>query len=267
MQFERLGVIVFFGILVPGAYLTASLLLAFACVLELTGIHGHSEIFSFFSRNLALSASGFLFLSYLLGMVVRLFAPNAVDKLSTYYLIFTRFRSRKEEKNDWIYDVFPYQNSIARHMEKQGLSKVTTFIESLNREYGRLRNTTFFGYCKLIIEANNEAIARNIQQAEAMVRFLSGACLALIVSALLDLFFSVSFWFRDQVLFEIYLGITLVSLLTLAGILGRFKHQRRREVLLVWEGIYLLLKGGIPNNLNISPNELRDRVSLEGGAI
>ena len=51
MQSERLGVITFFGILIPGTYLVGILLLAAASVLELSNIHGHVRIFEFMSKR------------------------------------------------------------------------------------------------------------------------------------------------------------------------------------------------------------------------
>jgi len=258
VQLERLGVIIFFGMIVPGAFLTASILLAFACLFEATGIRGHAEIFSFIGKNLVLSTTAFFFLSYLLGVVLRLFAPNLIDNASTVYLkIILR-------KNDlWVSEPFPYKKSLASHMEKQGMAKITAFIEGLNGEYGNPGNATFFGYCKLLIEANSENLAKHIQQSEALVRFLSGISLALIVSTVLGVTFSLIFWYQHKTPFLLpYAGLTIVSLMTLGGILARFKYQRRREVMLLWNSMYLLLKGGIPNTLGISPSELTNRVRL-----
>jgi hypothetical protein len=263
MQLERLGVIVFFGMIVPGAFLTASILLAFACLLEVNGIRGHAEIFSFVGKNLVLTTTAFFFLSYLLGVVLRLFAPNVVDKASSFYLRFFRRKKKKDPKNAWVFEPFPYKNSLASHMRKQGMAEVTAFIESLDKEYGNPGNTTFFAYCKLLIEANSDSLAKHIQQSEALVRFLSGTSLALIVSVVLGTTFSIIFGFQHKtLLLQLYTGVSLVSLLTLAGILARFKFQRRREVLLLWNSVYLLLKGSIPNTLGISPSELTNRVRL-----
>lgn len=262
MQLERLGVIVFFGVIVPGAFLTVSILLTFACLLEVKGIRGHAEIFSFISKNLVLSTTAFFFLSYLLGVVLRLFAPDVVDRASTLYL-----KLILREKGDWVSEPFPYRDGLALYMKDQGMTEVTAFIESLNKEYGESSNSTFIYYCKLLVEANNETLAKHIQQNEAMIRFLSGISLVLIISAGLGATFSFIFLFQHKtLLLRPYAAISLVSLLTLLGILARFKFQRRREVAFLWSSVYLLLKGSISNTLGISPSEFTNRVRLNSSS-
>lgn len=297
MQLERLGVIVFFGIIVPGAFLTASILLAFACLLEVNGIRGHAEIFSLISKSLVLSTTAFFFLSYLLGVVLRLFAPSKVDKSSAFFLDRTRnlkwklkalgkwFFSKRKQKwklkaiRKWFFrakkavnhrnadhldEDFPYLKGLESRLKKHGMGEVITFIEGLNKDYGKRDNTTFFTYCKLLIEANNENLAKHIQQSEAMVRFLSGTAFALLISAVLGAVFSLIFLRQHKTPFFLsYACVSAVSLATLAGILWRFRYQRRREVMLVWVSLYLLLKGGIPNTLgSSSPDELTKRIRL-----
>jgi len=259
MQFEKLGVIAFFGILVPGAYLTVFLILAFACLLELNGIPGHLEIFSFMSKHSLLASTAFFFISYLFGVVMRLFAPGFVDKVSTLYLKYIRHK-----KDEWTGDTFPYQETNERHMKNMGMAVIPAFIKSLNKRYGAHDNTTFFNYCRLFIEANNESLAKRTQQNEALVRFLSGTSLVLMISCMLGLCSSLIFLVKFRfIFFQLYVALTLVSLIILAGILERCKHQRRREVVDIWNSMYLLLKGGVSNTLGISPDELLKRVTLE----
>ena len=108
MKFEQLGVVAFFGILIPGSYLAVFILLAFACALEVGGISGHSEIFAFLNQNTILSSTAFLFVSYFLGVLVRLFAPGVVDRASTFYLSVIC-----QNKAEWVYDIFPYQKTLS----------------------------------------------------------------------------------------------------------------------------------------------------------
>lgn len=260
MKFEQLGIIAFFGVLVPGAYLTAFLMLGFACLLELGGIQGYAEIFAFMSQHSLLSSTAFLFISYLLGVVIRLFSVRIVDKAS---MLFLRFICRKKE--EWLDDIFPYQQILGKRLDKEGMSPVTELIKSLNEKYGQDNNTSFFYYCKFFVEANNETLAKQIREDEALIRFLAGTVFALIISCFVGLSFSITFRVTHQSPFLqlLYASLTLVSLIILAGILGRFNGQRQREVRDVWMCLYLLLKGGIPNTLGISSNELQKRITLE----
>lgn len=254
MKFEQLGVIAFFGILIPGAYLTTFFILAFACILELSGLQGHAEIFSFMSQHSLLSSTAFFFVSYLFGVILRLLpAPTIADKMSNY------IPGQKTKDN------FPYQETLLSDLEPLGMSQVTDLIADLNKKYGKEDNVEFFNYCKLIIEANNETIAKHIRQNEARVRFLAGTVFALIASCFVGLCFSFIFLFTPQFPFfqRLYIVLTLLSLVILVLILWRFKHPRKMEVQALWMSIYLLLKGGIPNSLGIEPSELMKRIAME----
>jgi hypothetical protein len=64
MNSDKLGVIAFFGILVPGAYLAGILAMSFASIVELGGLAGHVRVVGFISHNTAMSAGVFLFVAY-----------------------------------------------------------------------------------------------------------------------------------------------------------------------------------------------------------
>lgn len=259
MKFEQLGIIAFFGVLVPGAYLTAFFILAFACVLELFGIQGHGEIFLFMGQHSLLSSTAFLFISYLLGVVIRLFSVRVVDRISMWFL---RVICRNKEIKDS--DTFPYQQALEKRLDKEGMSLVTNLIKRLNQKYGFSGNTSFFNYCKFFVEANNETLAKQIREDEARTRFLAGTVFALIGSCIVEVPFSIIFFVtRQSPFFQLYIGLTLVSLATLAGILGRFHRQRQIEVRNVWMCLYLLLNGAIPNALKIELAELEKRIAFE----
>jgi small-conductance mechanosensitive channel len=269
MQFDRFGVVTFFGILIPGAYLATILILATACSFELRGIFGHAEIFSYLSANFLPSTTILLFFSYLLGVLVRLFSPNAVDRASTYYLRLRRGK-RKPSATSWIEEKFPYKESIAKRCREDGMGEVLACIESINISYARPGNNTFFNYCKLFIEGNSVALSRHIRQAEAMIRFLSGTFFALVLSLLIGLYFFLLFWIsRDMLLRDVYLGISLVSLVFLVAILERFKHQRRREVWFLWSATYLLLNGAVKSDKDLSLDDIQAgfRPGQDGGTI
>lgn len=267
MQLERLGVIVLFGIIVPGAYLTVFLLLALISILDWTGLSGYTQVFALLSTKVILSSTIFFLVSYLFGVLLRLFAPSLVDKASTKFLKIRYKKQSEEEYNiyqDWINDPFPYENTIKSEMQHFGMIKIAKFIERLNKKYGTKNNTTFINYCKLIIEAHNEPLSKHIQENEAMIRFLSGTSLAFIISFILSILISIGYLAILKIAFFIvYLSIALISFITLISILQRFKYQRRREVIFLWMSIYLLLKGAVSNNLSLKPEKLEKIISME----
>jgi hypothetical protein len=244
MQTERIGIIAFLGIFMPGSYISGVLFFAMASCVKIYGSVGHAQTFNTISKNIALSSLAFFFISYLLGVLVRLFAPKVVDRMSKIYLYHAR---RKREK--WVTDVFPYKDTISKRLINDGMEDIPDLIARLNDKYGRKNNTSFFNYCKWFVDANNAALSRQIHQAEALVRFLSGTTIALLIAILVAIIMLVISVYKGiVVLWLSYGGLLLISLLCLSLILERFKFQRRREVYMVWFCTFIILKGGILGN-------------------
>lgn len=242
MQAERFGIITFFGILVPGTYLAGAIVLAVAGTLELLDMQGHSTIFKFVKENAGLSATSFFFIAYLFGIVARMTPPDYLDRLSTIYLRHIRGKNDPASEPE-ISDPFPYHRFLERRLEDSGLACVTDFMEKHNPEYASPRNYQFFNYCKLLIDARNEALSKQWQQIEALIRFLSGTALAIWLAIICGIVFSFLFALDGRlVMCIVYGGIAALSLLVLIQILEGFKSQRRREVLLVWCSFYILTK-------------------------
>ena len=238
MSSGKLGVVTFFGILVPGAYLAAVLLATFASVAELLRQDGHERVLAFVAENTVLSAGIFLFVAYLLGVLLRLFAPEYVDSISSWYL-----RCVVCDVDDWVTDAFPYEKTVDAHLQKKGMGKVTELMSRLNGNHPLSK--AFFNYCKWFIEANAPALARQVQESEALVRFLSGTALALLVALPLMSSLLVVFAICGSHLnAALYGGLLISDLVCLAVLLRRFKYQRRREVILVWSSVHLLMNGG-----------------------
>ena len=242
MQSERLGIITFFGILVPGTYLAATVVLIVSSAFQLFGYNGYAVTYNVLHENIAVSASAFFFVSYLFGVVLRLFAPHIVDKLSGWYLVHVR-----RKKDDWVSDIFPYKKSLAVRFEKDGMHKISDFMERLNDRYGVPNNTVFFNYCKWFVDANDEALSKQIHQTEALMRFLSGTTLALLIAIIAFIVLSIAFLIDGTHMYSaLHLSLAIASMLILCLILERFKHQRRREVIMVWSALHLILNGGVP---------------------
>ncbi len=256
MNSDRFGVIAFFGILVPGSYLTGIFVFAIASILELAGLNGHCNVGAFVTQNIVFSSSVFFFISYLIGILIRLFAPHYVDNLSTFYL----FNIRRDKKA-WGKEVFPYKERVVSGLKKYGMAKIPEFMERLNPSYGDNDNTPFLNYCKWFIDANDPALSREVQEAEALVRFLSGTTLALLIALPLSVSFLVAFTLRGSNLFAVvYGGLFLMEVFSLCLILERFKYQRRREVIMVWSCVYLIVNGGTPISASGSRLHMIDTV-------
>lgn len=245
MTSGRLSVITFFGVLVPGAYLAGILVMGVASVAELCGLAGHEHILNFVSQNTGLFAGVFLFIAYLLGVLVRLFAPEYVDSLSTLYLAYVL-----RHKREWVTDVFPYGKTLSSRLRESGMGKIPDLMSKLNSTYGQARNKEFFNYCKWFIDANDLALSRQVQEVEALVRFLSGTTLAFLIALPFALSLLIAFAiYGTGFNSALYGGLLTIDMICLAMILRRFKHQRRREVIMVWSCVHLIVNGGTPSEV------------------
>lgn len=221
------------------------LVMGVASVAELCGLAGHEHMVTFVSQNTGLFAGVFLFVAYLLGVLVRLFAPEYVDGLSTLYLAYFL-----QDKREWVTDEFPYEKTLTSRLRESGMGKIAAMMSKLNSTYGEARNKEFFNYCKWFIDANDPALSRQVQDAEALVRFLSGTTFALLIAVPLALSLLITFAVYGAAVNSALYGVLLtIDIICLAMILRRFKHQRRREVLMVWSCVHLIVNGGTPSEL------------------
>ena len=142
-------------------------------------------------------------------------------------------------------DIFPYKASLTTRLQKDGMEEVLKIMDLLNPAFGMDNNTVFFNYCKWFIEANTPALSKQIQEAEALVRFLSGTTLVLLVALPASIGLLGAFIInKDLHCAVFYSGLLTSIIIGLLLILERFKYQRRREVILVWTCIYMIIKKG-----------------------
>lgn len=245
MQTERLGIISFFGIFIPGTLLSFILCLGIFCVFEAFGVpNSLQKILGLVEKNTTLFATAFFITSYLLGMVVRLYSPEKIDEKATKFAnswvgkYYVREENRLPEK-------FPYSDSVESHLNNRGLKRVVDFMNNQNKNYS---TSTFLNYCKLFILSKNPALGRQVLEAEALVRFLSGTAWILIYfGTLIPLAGFVIFTYKSFVDKEVFLiySISFIALLIfnrviLSMILGRYRVMRKREVGIVWKSYHLL---------------------------
>ena len=220
MTYGRFGVIAFFGIFIPGAYFTGIIFLSFASVLELSNLGGHYRVFELLRNNIVFFSTVLFLISYFLGVLVRLVAPRFAEKLSTIYL--KHFRRKKDI---WATDTFPYSKSLTERLKKDGIYKVIELTESLNNLHGRKNNTPFFNFCKLFITANEPDLSKQVLEAEAFTRFLSGTTLTLVIATIVFTILSSSYFIflkNDHFFIYLYSGLLFLSLFSLLFILATF---------------------------------------------
>ena len=255
MQTERLGLITFFGIIIPGTYLSFVMLLALATTLVHFKIYeSHAFIIDKINNSPIVFAAAFFFLSYLYGEGIRMYAPGNTDKISTAFLkIFRR-------KDKWKTEKFPYRNSINDWFIKSGLAKITIYLDEKYKQdlvvgnngddqndeliFG-YSNKAYFNHSKNVIISKNSALARQVIKAEAHVRFLCGRIWVM-------LYFGVPIYGFGLLTFTLihpgneFLAIfygtaSIFNLVLLIMLLSRFKSMRRKEVFTVWSSYYIVM--------------------------
>jgi hypothetical protein len=289
MKSDRFGVIAFIGILVPGAYLAGVLVAAIISYFALVDHELLRKAVRFIAEKPTIPASVFVFVAYLLGVLLRLFAPMVVDRLSTFYFQHVRPGKAAHTNSivpstapitspasgdvppvpggnpptitpvDWSTDVFPYKQSLTERLNQNGMAKIPELMEKLNPKFGAAENTPFFNYCKWFLAENAPALSSEIHEAEALVRFLSGTAMSLLVATPLCAFFFTAFCISRQPLFaSAYAALLVITILCLGLILERFKYQRRREVIMVWSCVYLALNCGCQNSVAGGGNDITE---------
>ena len=257
-MFEKIGIVGLLGILMPGAYLAGSVLVAIGIFVVMETEISGSYLIEILGNNTVVFSTSFFMIAYLLGVIMRLIGPNLVDFSSSSY--FKYLRKKEEcENNLWMFEKFPYKNSLANTFKIAGMEKVITLVESLNEDYAARNNRAFFNYCKLFIEGSDPELFKQVNQAEAMNRFLAGSALALFSSVIIWLIMCLII-FSIFSLYAFLIVITNLALLVL--ILERFKLQRRREVFIVWCLMYLLVKGGVSKDQKIDPSDIQKKIRM-----
>ena len=259
MQLSKLGIIGFFGILIPGAYIGGIILIIIINCASAFSWFEDMKYLKMTSANVLFYSAIYLSVSYLIGVLVRLFAPSIVDQLSTLYL--SRIRNIQDA---WVTDIFPYKITLASRLRMDGMNKIPCLLNRINSNYGANHNKSFFNYCKWFVEANNSELSRQVHQAEALVRFLAGSSIALIITIIVSVSMLILSIFMDMASFSlIYSAILVFSAMSIVLILERFKYQRRREVFMVWSCTYLILNGGCLDKIEFDSNEVIKSVFFE----
>jgi hypothetical protein len=239
---ERVSIVGFFGILVPGFYLLLSLCLALLTSFAASrGEFGKSTLELLRAGPLVITTM-FLFVAYLLGMLLRLIGPDPIEWLSRIWFRTCLARPVNRD-NLWMFERFPYRHTTQNSLKKKGMSKINDLMRAQNARYAFTGNTSYFNFCKIFIEGNNTELSRTVQHAEATVRFLAGSLFALALSFVVWAFVAPLSVSRLGMAPLLMLPVNLALAIP---IIHRFKRQRLREVYFVWSAMYLILVEAVP---------------------
>lgn len=208
----KIGVIDLFGILMPGVVLLVNLWAV--CLLAWVG--PTNPVHSLQSGGFSLVGHVILFFAaYLSGIILRLFRPDPVDRLSTWAARKMRDQRELRTQRDFRYRHFAQRTFL-----------VTLASPLLPNVGGR----DWLNFLKLAIQEKSIPLAEEVHKAEALMRLLSGVFYASVVAAasyclgrVIAVFTQSPRWWFGLV------GIG-VSLVMTAPIVARFRDLRLKEL-------------------------------------
>ena len=228
-----------FEIFVPGAFLLLNLA---AVVYLLPFIDEDTKSFiSGCGSNPALGLVIILCFGYLIGVILRLFRPEPVDKLSAKCN--EKFNSYARQDDGtvklWASEEFPYIGWMGEVCELYLPPETKEFY--YNTWAGRKReghNHQFFNFCKTIITSVDERAANEIHSAEALSYYISGTFYSLLIaSCLLSVTAVLHFISFGKIMIPLLL-IVVVYLLAIVVILNYFRFIRIKEVEIVFAATF-----------------------------
>ena len=227
-----------FEIFVPGAFLLLNLA---AVVYLLPFIDEDTKSFiSGCGSTPALGLVIILCFGYLIGVILRLFGVEPVDKLSAKWIQMTKTRAQQEDGvfKLWARERFPYIGWIGEVCKSDLPPNTVEFYYNTwasRRREGR--NTHFFNFCKTIINSVDERAANEIYAAEALSRYISGTFYSLVIASCLLLVTAVLNHGSLGIMIPLLL-IVVVYVLAISAILNFFRFIRIKEVEIVFAATF-----------------------------
>jgi hypothetical protein len=241
----------FFGILIPGLFLTINIYFFYPQLLNEIGIKSNLAIMSKDSVAIII----FFVLSYVLGVGLRLIKPSFLERLAIIpyfplivleYLWQRIIRLFTKENKDvriiesigrrtyYYWQIFPYKEWFFSYYIKSASKTYKQFYkEILKNEFNNSFESIdkhFINHCKTYIYENSEGLSEEIMYNEGLSRFISGILYSLMISLTTIIAFSNS----SQNILICYIIMFVFFLLQL-------KRIRIKEVLSIYDG-YMFLK-------------------------
>lgn len=232
---SRVSTIDFFGVLIPGLYLTSNLLLlAFAFVdpketTDFAWIIINDAIVGFDLNKLLL----LLLVAYLSGSATRVFPVNVIDKISGWInQKISRNKSWKEESKQ----KFPYVGYLNKlHVDINQNNSFTLTIEPQMEP----EPMSAFNYWKAVVTRESPNLVAQIRAAEAKVRMFAGIVwvtgFSLILSLIALSFSNIRYWWPP---FVISACISFTLLLIFIIGLRPMRREESRAVYLAFLSIH-----------------------------
>jgi hypothetical protein len=270
MNFFRVGVVDFFGILCPGILLLINLsVFLFACNLPIEGMWS-----SISTGDAGIVVSLLLFvICYLFGFILRLISPDLIDRAASFLGSLRSYRDKRK-----FYAELEKQGKLPKRKTKEESKKVlkeyydksieqdkplpsffwreerypyyygTRYLynRNLSPELGneimgkrKYHNKNTYNLAKTYIASKDPNLATLVFQAEAFVRFMSGAFWALSLGIVSGVILIISDIASNKNLITA-LVFTAITLTMMMIILARFKNQRRREVKILIDAMLIV---------------------------
>jgi hypothetical protein len=238
----------FFGILIPGLFLTINVYFFYPELLEDFGFKSNIDLISNDSLGIIL----FFVFSYVFGIGLRLMKPSWLERLAivpqfpviliqySFHRLVRIFRKDSisiKSISSSVYEIwqeFPYKEWFFTSYIKSSSKTYREFYESiLKNEFDndyKLIDKHFVNYCKTFIYENSVGLSEEVMYNEGLTRFISGILYSIIVSIVAILALSGSFRYV-----LIYYSLIFVFFLL------QLRRIRTKEVLSIFDGYMFLM--------------------------
>lgn len=182
---------------------------------------------------------------YLIGILLRLFRTDLLDKISRILLklIYHRRFKKKVDFKLWLTDEFPYIDWIGEVCKRYLSDDVLKFYKAVwSNTREKVHTKQFFNFCKTMITANDDKAANEVYAAESLTRYISGMFFALALSLILLCSTFVLHWVIYSECMVLLAVVLLCYLIALFEIVRRFRFIRIKEVETVFTASYNLRK-------------------------
>ena len=177
-----------FEIFVPGGFLLLNLIGMGGLVSSLSD--DFDQLSSFWLSNVAVTTLLVIAFSYLLGVVLRLYKCDPVDRWSSaWHCMRARFTPHKKI-SPHIREAFPYLSYIEDVCDSSLPEYAKEFYrDNWSKAMARpIDGKRFFNFCKTLVNSVDEKSAKEIFAQESLVRYISGMFYALFVCCIWGLF-------------------------------------------------------------------------------
>lgn len=228
-----------FDIFVPGLFLQLNILI-FIAFLPVMRTHIQGALVMMKDNQWILLATMSV-LSYLLGVILRMFRAETADRLSAWYIQKTDKPAKKftntnyDETVAYAFENFPYLRWLEYVYTNRFTKDPKSFFEKIWK--GRIKKN-FFNFAKTVISIHDERAAIEMIAAEELSRYTASMLYSLMVAVLfllVDLI--INLFYRTSMPVWLLLIMT-AYLIMIREILRSYRYMRIKEVETVFAATY-----------------------------